>query len=65
MLARLQRSRAKLTKTAHLQDQEGDTITFPHPHTGNTVSMFVTDLKRRYLPTKDGHFLDEIEGWVL
>ncbi len=65
MLATLQRSRAKLTKTAHLQDQEGDTITFPHPHTGNTVTMFVTDLKRRYLPTKDGHFLDEIEGWVL
>ena len=65
LLARLQRNRAKLTKTAHLQDQEGDTITFPHPHTGNTVTMFVTDLKRRYLPTKGGHFIDDIEGWVL
>ncbi len=65
MLARLQRSRAKLIKTAHLQDQEGDTITFPHPHTGNTVTMFITDIKRRYQPTKDGHFLDDIEGWVL
>ncbi len=65
MLARLQRSRAKLTKVAHLQDQVGDTITFPHPHTGNTVKMFITDIKRKYKPTKDGHFLDEIEGWVL
>lgn len=65
MIAKLQRRRAKLTKTAHLQDQVGDTITFPHPHTGNTVTMFVTDLKRRYLPTKGGHFLDDIEGWVI
>lgn len=65
MLARLQRSRAKLTKTAHLQDQVGDTITFPHPHTGNTVKLFITDIKRKYKPTKDGHFLDDIEGWVI
>jgi hypothetical protein len=65
LLASLQRSRAKLTKTAHLQDQVGDTITFPHPHTANNVTMFITDIKRKYKPTKDGHFLDDIEGWVI
>lgn len=65
MIARCQRNRAKLSKITHLQDQEGDTISFPHPYTGNTVTMFVTDLKRRYKPTKGGYFTDELEGWVV
>lgn len=69
MVASLQRSRVKLTKIAHLQDQEGDTIQIPHPYTGDTLKLLIVALNRSYKkatgPDSDGYFLDEIEGWVL
>lgn len=69
MIARLQRSRVRFTKISHLQDEEGDTIQIPHPYTGDTLKIFITDLARRIKkPTsgdRDGYMLDDIEGWVL
>jgi hypothetical protein len=69
MVARLQRSRVKFNKIAHLQDEEGDTIRIPHPYTGDAMTIFVTNLTRRIKkPTTgntDGYMLDDIEGWVL
>jgi hypothetical protein len=65
----LQRSRVTFTKTAHLQDEDGDTLQIPHWYTGRPMKVFVTDLTRKYkiplLEDEDGYFLDEIEGWRL
>jgi hypothetical protein len=69
MIAQLQRNRVTLKKIAHLQDEEGDTITFPHPYTGATIKIFVTDLTRTYTKpapgSESGGIFDQIEGWVL
>jgi hypothetical protein len=69
LIAQLQRNRIRFTKTAHLQDEDGDTISFQHPYSGLTYSMFITDLTRRFkVPAnsgKDGYFLDDLEGWRL
>lgn len=68
LVTKAQRNRVKVKKIAHLQDQEGDTISFPHPYTGNEIKMFVTDLRRTYkqtTETSDGYFYDELEGWVI
>jgi hypothetical protein len=69
MIARLQRNRVKLSKIGHLQDEEGDTITFPHPYTGATKKMFITDLSRSYRKPAEsggeGGLYDNLEGWVL
>lgn len=68
MIVRLQRNRVKFTKVAHLQDEEGDTLQVPHPYTGAILTIFVTDLTRKYRKPAsagdDGGFFDEIEGWV-
>jgi hypothetical protein len=65
----LQRSRVILNKTAHLQDEDGDTLQIPHWYTGRPMKVFVTDLTRRMkIPASEddeGYFLDEIEGWRL
>jgi hypothetical protein len=69
MVARLQRRRVSLQKVAHLQDEEGDTITFPHPYSGQTIKVFITDLRRSMVigePGSDnGGFFDSITGWVI
>lgn len=67
LVAKAQRSRATVEKVAHLQDEVGDTVSVPHPYTGETTKMFITDITRKYKPgsTKmEGYFTDEISGWV-
>ena len=70
LVARLQRNRVKMTKIAHLKDEEGDTITIPHPFSGVTTKIFATGLKRRFKIPKEtgggeGYFFDDVEGWVI
>lgn len=69
MVARLQRRRVSIEKVAHLQDEEGDTISFPHPYSGQTVKMLVTDLTRTFVVpepgSNDAGFFDTVEGWVI
>jgi hypothetical protein len=64
MVAQAQRSRVTFQKVMNLQDEDGDTITIPHPYTGDTMTVFITQLTRRILPNRDGYAWDEIEGWV-
>lgn len=65
MVAQMQRKRVTITKVAHLQDEDGDTIRFKHPISGQNIDLFVTDLRRRFKKGNDGYFLDEIDGWVV
>jgi hypothetical protein len=69
MVAQMQRKRVTITKVAHLQDEEGDTIRRVHPYSGQNIDLFIASIKRSYLkadPGSDnGYFLDEIEGWVV
>ncbi len=70
MIAQLQRKRVKISKLAHLQDEEGDTIKINHPYSAQEMKIFITDLTRRFkIPSSsgnnDGYFLDDIEGWNL
>ncbi len=68
MVTKLQRKRIKITKIAHLQDEEGDTIQFRHPYSLRDMKVFVTKLTRKIVIPDDSHgggtFEDEIEGWV-
>jgi len=71
MIVRLQRNSLGIKKIAHLQDEEGDTIVFPHPFSGENMKMFVTDITRRFRKSSrdggenDGGFFDELNGWVI
>jgi hypothetical protein len=65
MVAKMQRKRIKITKIAHLQDEDGDTIRFVHPISGNNIDLFITNIRRKFKKGKDGYFIDEIEGWVV
>jgi hypothetical protein len=70
MVVKLQRSRIKFDKLAHLQDEDGDTIQILHPYTQLPMKIFITDLERHFkLPSSsnsnDGSFIDSIEGWKL
>jgi hypothetical protein len=69
MVVQMQRRRVRIEKTAHLQDEEGDTIRVVHPYSGQNIDLFITSLARRYQQAtpgeNDGYFLDEIEGWVV
>jgi hypothetical protein len=69
MVIRLQRSRVKFTKVANMLDEDGDTIQIRHPHTGNILNVFITQLVRKMrigdADSNRGYFLDEIEGWVV
>ena len=63
-----QRRRVKFSKTAHLQDDAGDTLQVPHPYTGAPLKLFVTNLTRNMtIPVNSGsgEYTDSIEGWVL
>ena len=69
MVVQMQRKRVSLTKVAHLQDEEGDTIRRVHPYSGQNIDLFVARLRRSLIipaPGEDGgQFIDEIEGWVV
>ena len=67
-ILRAQRRRVKFTKTAHLQDDAGDTLQLPHPYTGAPLKLFVTNLTRTMTISAgggSGAYTDNIEGWVL
>lgn len=68
MVAQMQRRRVTITKVAHLQDEDGDTIRVTHPYSGENLDLFVASLKRTFKKAdagSDGYFSDEIEGWVV
>jgi len=70
MVVKYQRRRIRITKIAHLQDEDGDTIQIVHPHTGLSLKIFIVNLIRRYKKasganTNDGYFYDHIIGWVV
>lgn len=69
LVARLQRTRIRFQKLAHLQDEAGDTIQIVHPVTKQIVKIFITNITRSFkipsTPDGDGHVIDNIEGWVL
>lgn len=69
LVLQLQRKRIKISKTAHLQDEEGDTIKVIHPYSGRYVTIFITTLTRSMKiaegPNADGFWTDDIEGWIL
>jgi len=64
-----QRRRVSFTKLAHLQDELGDVIQVPHPHSGLPVKYFVASLTRVFqksdAPGSSGVFEDTIEGWKI
>ncbi|MFA7100021.1 MAG: sialidase family protein [Eubacteriales bacterium] len=66
-----QRNRITIEKITHLQDEEGDTILFVHPISGQNLRVFVTDLTRSYtIPSLEQtgdspSCIDNIEGWVI
>ncbi len=69
MIVMMQRRRVMFEKVAHLQDEEGDTISIPHPFTGIPMTIFATDITRQFkVPSTtgeydDGGFIDIITGW--
>lgn len=69
LVLRLQRKRAKISKIAHLQDEEGDTIQIKHPYSQSSLKIFITtftrSLKISESPDGEGHFIDDIEGWII
>jgi hypothetical protein len=70
-IVKFQRSRIKIPpKIAHLKDEEGDTIQMAHPYSGDTMTLFITDLTRRFKKpnsagANDGYFYDDLEAWVI
>lgn len=65
MVSQMQRKRVSITKVAHLQDEDGDTIRFVHPYSGADIDLYVTNIRRKFKKGKDGYFIDEIDGWVV
>lgn len=68
MIVKAQRKRLRISKVAHLQDEEGDMIQIPHPYSGQPIKFFITNLTRRMKiaesANSDGYFIDEMEGWL-
>ena len=60
-IAQMQRNRLRLSKIAHLADEEGDVIEVNHPYSNQTMRIFITDIERRMV--LGASFMDEIEGW--
>jgi len=65
MIAKMQRRRITITKVAHLQDEDGDTLRFVHLVSGANIDIYVTDITRKFKKGHDGYFIDEISGWVV
>jgi len=70
MVVKDQRKRVKISKIAHLQDEEGDMIQINHPQSNLPMKIFITDLTRvmklpdpENLASEEAGFVDEIEGW--
>lgn len=63
MVKKMQRKRVSLSKVAHMQDEDGDTITVPHPYSGYPVNIYIAKLERKLRIGKKGYFIDNIEGW--
>jgi hypothetical protein len=67
MLISGQRKRVQFEKVAHLQDEVGDIVTLPHPHSGDQIKLMITELERIFLRPapggRSGYFKDKIEGW--
>jgi hypothetical protein len=67
MLSQLKRKRVIFYKPGHLQDEEGDTIDFLHPYSGESVKIFVSRLTRTIKKPAEkgdqGGMFDEMEGW--
>jgi hypothetical protein len=55
------------SKITDLRDQDGDTITVPHPRSGDMVTVFLTDMAETFqMPATQrgkGTFSQKIEGW--
>ena len=68
-LVQAQRSRMKMIKTAHLQDEPGDIIQIIHPYSLMTMQFYVATINRKmHIPDISdtaGIFTDEIEGWKI
>lgn len=62
------RRAVEITKSAHLQDEMGDTVTVEHLYSGVPKTMLLYGLRRAYKPATaagdDGYFLDTLKGWV-
>lgn len=69
LILKLQRKRIKISKIAHLQDEEGDTVQIKHPYSNYDKKIFITNLRRTLklseTPEGDGSFIDDIDGWLL
>lgn len=69
MVAQMQRKRVTITKVAHLQDEEGDTIRRVHPYSGQNIDLFIARIRRALVVPAPGEgggvFTDEVEGWVV
>lgn len=68
LIAKLQRKRVKFTKVTNLIEEDGDIIEIKHPHTNQTIKIFIALLTRKFkIGSTDGggYFLDDIEGWVV
>jgi hypothetical protein len=65
MVVQAQRNRVTFQKAMNLQDEDGDTIQIPHPYTGDMMTVFITQITRRILPSTGGYARDDIEGWAL
>ncbi len=69
-IVQAQRRRLQALKISHLQDEVGDIIRFPHPYSGASLKIFLTDLVRTYtMPEdefdEDGGMTDQVTGWRL
>jgi len=65
----LQRNRIQLSKSGHLQDEEGDIIQVDHPYTGKSMEMLIAKLTRRIMIPEssggDSYMIDDIAGWKI
>lgn len=64
-IVKMQRRRVQFEKVAHLQDEEGDTISVQHPDTLQPLETQIIKLERKFKKGKKGYIKDKIEGWVL
>ena len=60
-ILKYQRSRVRMSKLAHLQDQVLDMITVVHPFSGQTMQLLIANLTRTL--SFKGSMIDTLEGW--
>lgn len=68
-VVKFQRKRVQFEKIFHLQDEVGDVLQIPHPHSEVNLPFIITNLKRVYMKPQTlgegGSVIDIIEGWRL